>query len=107
MIVLPDNLFFEFLLGEDQHFDIRFDKSDPVASLSFTGSEENSQVCGLPEEMETLAGGGNEDQRQAQRTAAGKPRSISRKERAHGTGAKMKQYLKETAEANRERCSVP
>lgn len=43
MIVLPQNVFFEFLVGKDQYFDISCDLKDPVESLAFTGSEENSR----------------------------------------------------------------
>ncbi len=35
MIVLPENVFFEFLLGEDQHFDIKFSKSDHLNNIIF------------------------------------------------------------------------
>jgi len=54
MIVLPDNRFFEFLLGDDQHFDVRFDMSNPVESLSFTGSEENSRFVAYQRKWKTL-----------------------------------------------------
>jgi thiol-disulfide isomerase/thioredoxin len=43
MIVLPQNVFFEFLVSEDQYFDISCDNNDPVATLAFKGSEENNR----------------------------------------------------------------
>lgn len=43
MIVLPGNTFFEFLVGDDQHFDIRCDVKNPGTTLSFKGSDENQR----------------------------------------------------------------
>jgi thiol-disulfide isomerase/thioredoxin len=43
MIVLPQNVFFEFLIGQDQYFDISCDLNDPVGTLAFKGSEENNR----------------------------------------------------------------
>ena len=54
MIVLPDNQFFEFLLGKDQYFDINFDRNDPAATISFTGSDENSRFIAYQRKWKSL-----------------------------------------------------
>ncbi len=100
MIVLPDNRFFEFLLGEDQHFEVRFEISNPVESLSFSGSEENSRFVAYQRKWKTLQeeamkiSGKLNGMQQGSADAAAARRELTEHE------AKMKQYLKETAEAN-------
>lgn len=100
MIVLPDNRFFEFLVGDDQHFDVRFDMGNPVESLSFSGSEENSRFVAYQRKWKTLQeeamkiSGRLNGMQQGSADAAAARRELTEHE------AKMKQYLKETAEAN-------
>ena len=54
MIVLPGNVFFEFMVSDDQYFDISCDIKDPVASLAFTGSEENSRFLAYQKKWKAL-----------------------------------------------------
>ena len=42
MVILPENSYFEMIIGNDQVFDVFCEKSDMINSLEFTGSEENS-----------------------------------------------------------------
>lgn len=42
MVILPENSYFEMIIGDDQIFDVFCKKSDMINSLEFTGSEENS-----------------------------------------------------------------
>ena len=42
MIILPENSYFEMIIGDDQVFDVFCKKDDLLNSLAFTGSEENS-----------------------------------------------------------------
>ncbi len=101
MIVLPGNTFFEFLLGNDQHFDIVCDISDPTSTLSFSGSEENRLFLGyqrrwkeLQDEAMALSGRLNASQ------PSGSEATALRKQLGDHE-KKMKQYLRETAEANK------
>lgn len=101
MIVLPGNTFFEFLLGADQHFDISCESGDPAATLSFSGSEENRRFLEyqrkwkvLQEEAMALSSRINAASQSGTGDAALR-RQLSDHE------AKMKQYLRETAETNK------
>lgn len=101
MIVLPENNFFEFLLDEDQYFDIRFSKSDPVATINFSGSEENNRFVAyqrkwknLQEEAMNISGRLNGLQPGSKEAAAVRKELTDQE-------IKMKQFLKETAEANK------
>lgn len=100
MIVLPDNRFFEFLLGEDQHFDVRFDMSDPVASLSFTGSDENSRFVAYQRRWKTLQEEAMKISGRLNGLQQGSPEATSVRKELTDQEAKMKQYLRETADAN-------
>jgi len=54
MIVLPQNVFFEFLVGQDQYFDISCDSNDPVSTLAFKGSEENNRFLDYQKKWKAL-----------------------------------------------------
>ncbi|HCM59827.1 MAG TPA: hypothetical protein DIS74_05555 [Bacteroidales bacterium] len=101
MIVLPDNRFFEFLLGEDQHFDVRFDMNDPVASLSFTGSDENSRFVAYQRRWKTLQEEAAKISGRLTGLQQGSPEATAVRKELAEQEAKMKQYLMETADANR------
>ncbi|MGE5348415.1 MAG: thioredoxin-like domain-containing protein [Actinomycetota bacterium] len=101
LIVLPENKFFELLVGEDQYFDILFSKSDPEETLSFTGSDENSRFVAyqrkwkqLQDDAMKLAGRLNGLQ-QGGKEAVETRKALTEQEN------RMKQYLRETAESNR------
>jgi thiol-disulfide isomerase/thioredoxin len=101
MIVLPGNTFFEFLLGNDQHFDIVCDINDPAATLAFNGSEENIRFLGyqrrwkeLQDDAIALSGRLNAASQSGSEAAALR-KQLGDHER------KMKQYLLETAETNK------
>ncbi len=101
MIVLPDNSFFEFLLGDDQHFDIRFDMSDPAGSLSFTGSEENSSFVAYQRRWKTLQEEAMNISGRLNALPQGSPEATAVRKDLTAQEAKMKQYLRETADNNR------
>jgi len=101
MIVLPGNTFFEFLVGDDQHFDISCDAQNPGGTLSFRGSDENQRFLDYQKKWKVL-------QEEAVNISAGlRDSSLSqgeaalRKEKLTAHEKKMKQYLHQTAESNR------
>ena len=101
MIVLPQNTFFEFLVGEDQHFDIRCDVKNPGATLSFKGSDENQRFLEyqrkwkvLQEEAVSLSSGLRDSSLSVKEAAL-------RKEKLAAQEKRMKEYLHQTAETNR------
>jgi thiol-disulfide isomerase/thioredoxin len=101
MIVLPGNTFFEFLVGEDQHFDISCDVKNPGATLSFRGSDENQRFLEyqkkwkvLQEEAVNLSAGLRDS------SLPGKEAAI-RKEKLAAQEKRMKEYLHQTAESNK------
>ena len=100
MIVLPDNLFFEFLIDEDQHFDIRFSKSDPVATISFTGSEENTRFVEYQRKWKTLQEEAMKINGRMAGLQPGSPEASAVRKELTEQEKKMKQYLRETAETN-------
>ena len=101
MIVLPDNLFFEFLIDEDQFFDIRFSKSDPVATISFSGSEENTSFVAYQRKWKSLQEEAMKINGRLGGLQAGSPEASAARKELTDQEKKMKQYLKETAEANK------
>lgn len=101
MIVLPGNTFFEFLVGEDQHFDISCDAKNPGETLLFRGSEENQRFLDYQKKWKIL-------QEEAVNISAGlRDSSLSqgeaalRREKLAAQEKKMKQYLHQTYETNR------
>ncbi|MDF1559224.1 MAG: thioredoxin-like domain-containing protein [Bacteroidales bacterium] len=101
MIVLPGNTFFEFLVGDDQYFDISCDAKDPGGTLSFRGSEENQRFLDYQKKWKVL-------QEEAVNLSAGlRDSSLSkgeadlRKEKLAAQEKKMKQYLHQVAESNK------
>jgi thiol-disulfide isomerase/thioredoxin len=101
MIVLPGNTFFEFLVGDDQHFDIGCDVKNPGATLSFRGSDENQRFLEyqkkwkvLQEEAVNLSAGLRDS------SLPGKEAAI-RKEKLAAQEKRMKEYLHQTAESNK------
>lgn len=100
MIVLPDNVFFEFLIDDDQHFDIRFRKSDPVSTISFVGSEENSRFVAYQRQWKVLQEEAMKISSRLNGLQPGSQEASAVRKELTGQEMKMKQYLKETAEAN-------
>ena len=101
MIVLPGNTFFEFLVGDDQHFDISCDAKNPGETLLFRGSDENQRFLEYQKKWKVL-------QEEAVNLSSGlRDSSLSKEEEAHrkeklaAQEKKMKQYLYQTAESNR------
>ncbi len=101
MIVLPDNRFFEFLLGEDQYFDIQFDKNDPAATLTFTGSDENSRFLEYQRKWKSLQEEAMKISSRLNGSLQGSPEAAAIRKELTDQEARMKQYLRETAETNR------
>jgi thiol-disulfide isomerase/thioredoxin len=101
MIVLPGNIFFEFLADDDQYFDISCDINDPVNTLSFRGSEENNRFLAyqrnwkrLQEEAMTISDK-LKNTSQSGGDASALRRQLSEQEQ------KMKDFLHQTAENNK------
>ncbi|MRR24560.1 hypothetical protein EG830_16435, partial [bacterium] len=101
MIVLPENIFFEFLLGEDQHFDIKFSKSDPITTLSFTGSEENSRFVAYQRKWKSLQEDAMRISSRLNGLQPGSPDAAAARRDLAEQETKMKQYLRETSDANK------
>lgn len=101
MIVLPDNRFFEFLVGEDQHFEIQFDKSDPLSTLSFSGSEENTRFLAYQKRWKALQEEAMSISKRLSGLEEGSPEAIRIRKELTAQETAMKQFLRQTAEANR------
>ncbi|MCB9028900.1 MAG: redoxin domain-containing protein [Bacteroidales bacterium] len=101
MIVLPDNRFFEFLVGEDQHFEIQFDKSDPLSTLSFSGSEENTRFLAYQKRWKALQEEAMSISKRLNGLEEGSPEAIRIRKELTAQETAMKQFLRQTAEANR------
>jgi len=101
MVVLPGNIFFEFLLGEDQYFNIVCDIIDPAGTLIFRGSDENDRFLEyqktwkvLQEEAQGISSKLNGLQPGSAETTAVRLQLASQEK-------KMKQFLNETAIKNK------
>lgn len=101
MIVLPENVFFEFLLGEDQHFDIKFSKSDPISTLTFAGSEENSRFVAYQRKWKSLQEEAMKISNRLNGLQPSSPEAVAARKELSEQETKMKQYLKETSDANK------
>jgi thiol-disulfide isomerase/thioredoxin len=101
MIVFPGNTFFEFLAGEDQHFDIICDIKNPAGTLLFRGSDENERFLEYQKKWKLLqeeAMAANEKLKAA--SSAGIETAAMRQQLSDQE-KKMKQYLYETADNNK------
>jgi thiol-disulfide isomerase/thioredoxin len=101
MIVLPGNTFFEFLLGNDQHFDIVCDISDPASTLSFSGSEENRLFLGYQRRWKELQDEAMALSRRLNAAQPSGPEAAALRKQLGEHENKMKKYLRETAETNK------
>ena len=101
MIVLPGNTFFEFLLGNDQHFDIVCDISDPASTLSFSGSEENRLFLGYQRRWKELQDEAMALSRRLNAAQPSGPEAAALRKQLGEHESKMKKYLRETAETNK------
>jgi thiol-disulfide isomerase/thioredoxin len=100
MIVLPDNLFFEFLIDDNQQFEMRFSRLDPAGTLSFTGSEENERFVAYQRKWKQLQEDAIRISGRLKGLQPGSPEENSTRKELTGQEAKMKQYLRETASSN-------
>jgi thiol-disulfide isomerase/thioredoxin len=101
MIVFPGNSFFEFLAGEDQHFDISCSINDPAGTLVFKGSEENDRFLEYQKKWKALQ---EEAMAASEKLRAGSPsgsEATALKQQLSDQEKKMKQYLHETADKNK------
>ncbi len=101
MIVLPDNRFFEFLVGEDQRFDIQFDKKDPQTTLAFSGSDENTRFLAYQRRWKVLQEEAMSISKRLNSLGEGSSGAISVRKELTEQEKTMKQFLRQTAEANR------
>lgn len=100
MIVLQDNRFFEFLVGDDQHFDIQFDRNDPLSTLKFIGSEENSRFTAYQRNWKVLQEEAVKISSRLNESSQGSPEAVAARKDLAEQETKMKQYLRETAATN-------
>ncbi len=101
MIVFPGNTFFEFLAGEDQHFDISCDMKDPVGTLAFIGSDENDRFLEYQRKWKSLQ---EEATAVSEKLKAASPsggEAVALRQQLSDLETKMKQYLRETSENNK------
>lgn len=101
MIVLPGNTFFEFLLGDDQHFDISCDINDPAGTLAYSGSDENSRFLEYQKRWKELQ---DEAMALSEKLRAAPPTgtdAANLKTQLNAQEMRMKQYLAETAVSNK------
>ncbi len=100
MIVLPENVFLEFLIDDDQVFDIGFSKSDPVSTLSFTGSEENNRFLVYQRRWKSLQDEAVTISTRLNGLQPGSPEAAAARKDLSDQEARMKLFLRETANAN-------
>ncbi len=101
MIVLPGNTFFEFLLGNDQHFDILCDINDPAATLAFKGSEENDRFLEYQKRWKELQDKAMALSSKLNAATSSDPGTAELRKELGDQEKIMKQYLHETAEKNK------
>lgn len=101
MIVLPGNTYFEFLVSDDQFFDITCSIKDPLNTLTFKGSEENDRFVAYQRNWKTLqeqAMAINEKIKTADQQG---PEASSLRKQLTDQEKKMKDYLRQTSENNK------
>lgn len=101
MIVLPDNLFFEFLIDEEQHFAIYFNKADPTGTLSVEGSEENSRFIAYQRGWRQLQEKAMGFSEQLNKARPGSSEALALREKLSGQETEMKHFLRKTEAENR------
>ncbi len=101
MIVLPGNTFFEFLLGDDQHFDISCDIKDPAGTLAFRGSDENSRFLEYQRRWKELQEGAMALSSKLSQASPSGAEATELKKQLGDQEIKMKQFLAATAEENK------
>ena len=101
MIVLPGNHFFEFLLSDDQHFDISCELADPVSSLSFRGSVENDSFLEYQKNWKLLQEQAMDISEKLRSATQNGAATTELRNQLTAQEKKMKQFLIETAERNK------
>ncbi len=100
MIVTPGNTFFEFLVGDNQHFGISFLLDDPASTLQFTDSEENSRFIAYQRGWKNLQEEAMRLSERLNELQPGSQEATQARRELTGHEAAMKRFLSETAEAN-------
>ena len=101
MIVLPGNHFFEFLLSDDQHFDISCELADPVSSLAFRGSVGNDRFLEYQKNWKLLQEQAMELSEKLRSATQNGGSTTELRNQLAAQEKKMKQFLLETAERNK------
>ncbi|MDZ7634940.1 MAG: thioredoxin-like domain-containing protein [Bacteroidales bacterium] len=101
MIVLPGNTFFEFLLEDDQHFEISCDITDPAGTLAFRGSDENSRFLGYQRSWKELQEGAMALSSKLNAASPSGAEATDLRRQLGDQEEKMKQFLAVTAEENK------
>lgn len=100
MIVLPNNTFFEFLVTDDQYFDIAFDINDPAGTVFFKGSEDNNRFLEYQRGWKKLQDGAMTLSTKLNAASPSGAEAAELKKQLGDQEKKMKQFLSETAESN-------
>ena len=101
MIVLPGNVFFEFLISDDQYFDISCDSKDPVATLAFRGSEENNRFLAYQRKWKALQEEAVKINTEIGNVNKSGGDASALKEKLNAQEKKMKDFLHQTAMENK------
>ena len=101
MIVLPGNVFFEFLISDDQYFDISCDSKDPVATLAFRGSEENNRFLAYQRKWKALQEEAVKISTEIGNVNKSGGDASALKEKLNAQEKKMKDFLHQTAMENK------
>jgi thiol-disulfide isomerase/thioredoxin len=101
MIVFPTNTFFEFLADEDQHFDISCSLNDPVSTLAFRGSDENTRFVAYEKKWKSLQEQATAISEKLKKAMPSGNEAASLRQQLSEQEQKMKQYLHETADSNK------
>jgi thiol-disulfide isomerase/thioredoxin len=101
MIVFPGNSYFEFLAGDDQHFDVSCNIRDLPGSIVFRGSAENERFIdyqkrwkNLQEEAIAIS-----DKMKGEASSTAPRKALESQMTAQET--RMKQYLREVSDLNK------
>lgn len=101
MIVFPGNSFFEFLLSEDQYFEISCGLTDPVSTLAFMGSDENDRFLEYQRNWKVLQEQAMDISEKLRSATQNGASTADLRDKLTTQEKKMKQFLLETSEGNR------
>lgn len=101
MIVFPGNTYFEFLAGDDQHFDIACNIRNLPGSIVFSGSNENERFIEYQKRWKSLQEEAIAISDKMKVEGAGTPARQALQSRMAVQENSMKQYLREFSDLNK------